>query len=123
MRLPVRGREAALAVYRIFAWVTGVGLLFLCIFWGRELVLENLMGASPEEVVAAHKPVAIIGMCHGFLYMIYVVCTLVLAERCRWKPVRALIVAAAGTIPLASFFAERKVTKLVHAETLARAAS
>jgi integral membrane protein len=114
LRLPVRGGKAALTVYRISAWVTGVGLVLLCIFWGRELVLDNFMGATPEEVVAAHKPVALIGMCHGFLYMIYVVCTLVLAERCRWKPVRALIIAAAGTIPFASFFAERKVTKLVH---------
>jgi integral membrane protein len=105
-------RKIALTAYRIFAWVTGVGLVLLC----AAMVNEYILGGS-------HRPVAIIGMCHGFLYMGYVVCTLVLAERCRWKPVRALVVAAAGTIPLASFFAERKVTKLVHAETLARAAS
>lgn len=116
----MRARRAALAVFRIFAWVTGVGLVLLCIFWGRELVLENLLAATPEAIVAAHKPVALIGMCHGFLYMIYVVCTLVLAERCRWKPSRAVIIAAAGTIPLASFFAERKVTKVFHAENPAR---
>ena len=102
-------RKIALIVYRIFAWVTGVGLVLLC----AAMVNEYILGGS-------HKPVALVGMMHGFLYMIYVVCTLVLAERCRWKPVRALIVAAAGTIPLASFFAERKVTKLVQAETPAR---
>jgi integral membrane protein len=106
-------RRVALIVYRIFAWTTGVGLVLLCVFWGRELVLQYLLDAPEDALVVAHKPVAIIGMCHGFLYMVYVVCTLVLAERCRWKPVRALIIAAAGTIPLASFFAERKVTKLV----------
>ena len=96
-------RKIALIVYRIFAWVTGTGLVLLC----AAMVNEYVLGGS-------HKPVAIIGMCHGFLYMIYVVCTLVLAERCRWKPLRALIIAAAGTIPFASFVAERKVTKLVH---------
>jgi integral membrane protein len=106
-------RKIALIVYRIFAWVTGVGLVLLCVFWGRELVLQYVLSESNDVVEAAHKPVAIIGMCHGFLYMFYVLCTLVLAERCRWKPVRALIIAAAGTIPFASFFAERKVTKLV----------
>jgi len=96
-------RKIALIVYRIFAWVTGVGLVLLvCV-------------AVPIKYIGHNdKPVAIIGMLHGFLYMFYVVCTLVLAERCRWKPVRALIIAAAGTIPFASFFAERKVTKLVH---------
>jgi integral membrane protein len=95
-------RRIALIVYRIFAWVTGVGLILLC----AAMVNEYILGGS-------HKPVAIIGMLHGFFYMFYVVCTLVLAERCRWKPVRALIIAAAGTVPFASFFAERKVTKLV----------
>jgi|SRR5581483_2961597 integral membrane protein len=105
-------RRIALVVYRIFAWVTGVGLVLLC----AAMVNEYILGGS-------HKPVAIVGMMHGFLYMVYVVCTLVLAERCRWKPVRALLVAAAGTIPLASFVAERKVTRLVQTETLARTAS
>jgi integral membrane protein len=92
----------ALTAYRIFAWVTGVGLVLLC----AAMVNEYLLGGS-------HRPVALVGMLHGFLYMGYVVCTLVLAERCRWRPVRAVVVALAGTIPLASFVAERKVTKLV----------
>ena len=96
-------RKIALIVYRIFAWVTGVGLVLLC----AAMFNEYILGGS-------HKPVALVGMMPVFLYMIYVVCTLVLAERCRWKPVRALMIAAAGTVPFASFFAERKVTKLVH---------
>jgi integral membrane protein len=103
-------RKIALTAYRIFAWVTGIGLVLLCAAMVNDYILHN-----------GHKPVAIIGMMHGFLYMIYVVCTLVLAERCRWRPVRALIVAAAGTIPFASFVAERRVTRLVRTETLARA--
>ncbi len=57
-------------------------------------------------------------MGHGFLYMVYIVVTLLLAERCRWKPLDALVVLAAGTIPFASFFAERRVTARVHEEPL-----
>jgi hypothetical protein len=34
-----------------------------------------------------------------------------LAYARRWKPLKALLVVAAGTIPLAAFFAEHKVVK------------
>ena len=109
-------RRTALIAYRIFAWVTGVGLLVLCVFWGRELVLDHLLDEPKAVIQAAHKPVSLVGMVHGFLYMGYVACTLILAERCRWRPVWAILVALAGTIPLASFVAERRVTRLVRAE-------
>jgi integral membrane protein len=103
-------RKIALIAYRIFAWVTGTGLILLT----AAMVNQYILGGS-------HKPVALVGMMHGFLYMFYVVCTLVLAERCRWKPVRALLVALAGTIPFVSFVAERKVTKLVREQSAAAA--
>ena len=43
------------------------------------------------------------------------VLTLLLAERARWKPLDAVVVALAGTIPIASFVAERRVTARVQA--------
>jgi integral membrane protein len=95
-------RRAALLAYRIFAWVTGVGLVLLCV----AMVNKYALGGSP-------RPVSVVGMLHGFLYMGYVVCTLVLAERFRWSPARAALVALAGTVPFASFYAERKITKQV----------
>lgn len=101
-------RKIALVAYRIFAWVTGTGLILLT----AALIAQLFTGD--------HKPVTIVGMIHGFLYMGYLVCTLILAERCRWKPVRALLVGLAGTIPFVSFVAERKVTRLVKTESLVR---
>jgi integral membrane protein len=98
-------RQVALIAYRVFAYVTGVGLLVLVFV---AMPLKYIGGIS--------RPTAIVGMLHGFLYMGYVVCTLVLAERCRWRPVRAALVALAGTIPFLSFVAERKVTRLVRTE-------
>lgn len=97
-------RKIALAAYRVMAYVTGTGLVVLvCI-------------AMPIKYFGGNgQPVAIVGALHGFFYMAYVVCALVLAERCRWRPVRALLVALAGTIPFVSFYAERKVTKFVRA--------
>jgi len=94
--------ENYLRAYRVAAWVTGIGLVILVFvamplkyFFGQPLL------------------VAIVGMAHGFLYMAYIVITLLLAERCRWRPVDALVILVAGTIPLASFFAERRVTARV----------
>ena len=94
--------EKLLPAYRVAAWVTGIGLVILVFvamplkyFFGQPLL------------------VAIVGMAHGFLYMAYIVITLLLAERCRWRPLDALVILVAGTIPLASFFAERRVTARV----------
>ena len=96
--------ETALLAYRIAAWVTGVGLLVLVVI---AMPLKYVFG-QPELV-------SIVGVAHGFLYMIYIVCTLLLAERCRWKPLDALLILVAGTIPVASFVAERRVTRRVRA--------
>jgi integral membrane protein len=96
--------DTALLAYRIAAWVTGVGLLVLVVV---AMPLKYIFG-QPELV-------AIVGVAHGFLYMIYIVCTLLLAERCRWKPVDALLILIAGTVPVASFVAERRVTQRVRA--------
>ncbi|MGI9000330.1 MAG: DUF3817 domain-containing protein [Pseudonocardia sp.] len=94
----------ALRNYRIAAWVTGVGLLVLVLV---AMPLKYFFG-QPQLV-------AVVGMTHGFLYMIYIVTTLLLAERCRWKPLDALLILLAGTVPVASFVAERRVTRRVRA--------
>jgi integral membrane protein len=92
----------ALRNYRVAAWVTGVGLLVLVFI---AMPLKYFFGEP--------RPVALVGMMHGFLYMAYIVCTLILAERCRWRPLEAVVILLAGTIPIASFVAERQVTRRV----------
>ena len=96
--------ETALRAYRIAAWVTGIGLVILVFI---AMPLKYFFG-QPQLV-------AVVGVTHGFLYMVYIVCTLLLAERGRWKPFDALLILLAGTIPLAGFFAERRVTQRVRA--------
>ncbi len=96
--------ENFLRAYRVAAWVTGIGLVILVFV---AMPLKYFFG-QPTLV-------SIVGVTHGFLYMAYIVCTLVLAERCRWRPLDALVILACGTIPLASFFAERRVTARVRA--------
>jgi integral membrane protein len=94
--------EKLLPAYRVAAWVTGIGLVILVFV---AMPLKYFFGQP--------MLVAIVGMAHGFLYMAYIVITLLLAERCRWRPFDALVILVAGTIPLASFFAERRVTARV----------
>ncbi|CAA9420621.1 MAG: hypothetical protein AVDCRST_MAG66-2632 [uncultured Pseudonocardia sp.] len=89
----------ALRNYRITAWITGIGLLVL-VFVAMPL----------KYFFDTPGPVAVVGVTHGFLYMLYIVATLLLAERVRAKPLEALVVLLAGTIPIASFLAERAVT-------------
>jgi integral membrane protein len=96
--------QTALLAYRISAWVTGVGLLVLV-----------LIAMPMKYIFDQPQLVAVVGVTHGFLYMIYIVCTLLLAERGRWKPLDALLILVAGTIPVASFIAERRVTQRVRA--------
>jgi integral membrane protein len=100
----------ALRNYRVAAWVTGIGLLVLVFV---AMPLKYFFGEP--------RPVALVGMLHGFFYMAYIVCTLILAERSRWKPFDALVILLAGTIPIASFVAERKVTQRVRAQLAATA--
>ena len=92
----------ALRNYRVAAWVTGIGLLVLVFI---AMPLKYFFGDE--------RLVGYVGMLHGFLYMAYIVCTLILAERCRWRPLDALVILLAGTIPIASFVAERQVTRRV----------
>ena len=94
--------ENFLRAYRVMAWVTGTGLVILVFV---AMPLKYFFGQP--------MLVSVVGMLHGFFYMAYIVCTLVLAERCRWRPLDALVILLCGTIPLASFFAERRVTARV----------
>jgi integral membrane protein len=56
-----------------------------------------------------------VGPVHGFLYLGYLVSTILLGTTMRWRPGRLVLVALAGTIPLMSFVAERSVTRQVRA--------
>lgn len=100
-----------LLAFRVLAWVTGIGLLALCV----AMVFAYAYLLFPG-VIEDRRGVAVIGPLHGFLYMGYIVATLLLAERLRWTPVKAVLILLAGTVPVASFVAERRVTREVRAE-------
>ncbi len=90
--------QNTLTRYRVMAYATGVMLLLL------------VLVAMPLKYLAhSDALVAIVGPVHGFLYIVYVLFALDLALKRKWSPVRTVLVVLAGTIPFASFAAERAV--------------
>jgi integral membrane protein len=99
---PNRQASTLLVGYRIAAYATGVMLLVLTV----SVVLHY---GFADQRLAWSGPV------HGFLYLGYLVSTILLGTSIRWRPGRMVLVALAGTIPLMSFVAERSVTREVRA--------
>jgi integral membrane protein len=85
--------------YRVMAYVTGVVLATSC-----------LVGLSFWPWYVGEGAAGVLWTAHGYLYLLYVAVAFHLAYRLRWKPVRTILVLLAGTIPLMSFVAERRVT-------------
>ena len=93
---------AALTRFRVVAYIVGTLLLVL------------VLVAMPLKYLADRPTlVEIIGPVHGFVYMVYLVVAFDLAVRAKWPFVRTVLVLAAGTIPVMSFVAERKVSAWV----------
>lgn len=88
--------------YRVMAWVTGV-LLVLLVAVAMPL---RYLGGDPTLV-------HVIGPVHGWMYVLYLLTAGILAYKLRWSPRRTVLVVLAGTVPLASFVAERSVAREV----------
>jgi len=85
--------------YRVMAYVTAV-LLLLLVFY-----------AIPVQIWGHDKrPEAIIGMLHGYLYMVYLVFAFEITVKLKVPLVRMVLVLLAGTVPFGAFFAERNMT-------------
>ncbi|MEZ0165063.1 DUF3817 domain-containing protein [Kineococcus sp. LSe6-4] len=100
--------RAALTRYRVMAWLTGIGLVVLvCVGMPQEYLGAFGGGDGVTRVV---------GVAHGWLYVILLITTFDLGNRVRWPWKRMLLTALAGTVPFLSFYAERKNTHAVQAQ-------
>jgi integral membrane protein len=101
--LDVKSVEGALLRYRIVALIVSV-LLVVLFFAG-----------IPLEHWGHHKGIdQVVGLAHGVLfYPLYILLTLDLTRRVRMTPIQLVLTVAAGTVPLASFYAERRTTQFV----------
>jgi len=91
--------KAAVLRYRVMAYVTGVVLIILC-FVGIPLQIAGYPAVAND-----------VGVLHGILYIIYLVCAWQLALRLRLAVKPTLIMLLAGTVPIMTFIVERWVTR------------
>lgn len=90
---PIDKIKGAFLRYRVMAWVTGIWLLLL-------------VGDMIAKYAFDQKGVALIAIAHGWIYVIYVICTIDLAMKVRWSAGKTVLTCLAGTIPFLSFWVE-----------------
>lgn len=95
---------SALLRYRVLAYTTGVLLVCLTV----AVILKYTVGDGGAT--------ALIGIAHGWIYVVYLLVSLDLAVKARWRPLPTLLVLLAGTVPLMSFIAEHRVSRRVRAQ-------
>jgi integral membrane protein len=100
-------RAAALR-YRVMAYITGVLIIVVC-FVGIPLQ------------VAAHNTFIAndIGTVHGFLYIVYIIVSYLLAQKLKMKMGPTILLLLAGTIPVMTFLVERWMMRTYIAPALA----
>lgn len=90
--------NAAVLRYRVMAYVTGVVLIVLC-FVGIPLQVAGYPAVAND-----------VGVLHGILYIIYLVCAWILSRKLRLATKPTVIMLLAGTIPVMTFIVERWIT-------------
>jgi integral membrane protein len=91
--------RVALRNYRVMSWATGVWLIALC----YEMILKY--------VVKVDNPPSWIGVVHGWVYFVYLLCTANLAVKVRWPIAKTIGVLLAGTVPLLGIIVEQVQTR------------
>ena len=93
---------SALSRFRIMAILCGVNLILLVIY----MVAKYAFDAFDES-----NPFIFIPIAHGSFYIVYILTVLQLAVQKRMSSLLILALVAAGTVPVASFIAERKIVQ------------
>ncbi len=115
-----RELEGALQRYRVAATVVGV-LLVVLLLVGVPLKYAHVLvpalwpvGSRPQEV--GEGITQYLGTAHGWLYMLFLVLAILLSRRARWDLPFTLVTLLCGTVPVLSFWAERRATRRVRDE-------
>ncbi|MFF2652815.1 DUF3817 domain-containing protein [Streptomyces sp. NPDC058045] len=95
-------KRSVLNRYRVMAYVTGVLLVLLTLGVIAKYLLHMDGAADFTKVV---------GIAHGWLYVVYLVMAFDLGSKARMPVGKQLWVLIAGTIPTAAFFVERQVSR------------
>ena len=95
--------KSSLARFRVMAIIAGVMSLLL---WFVDLPVAYLFN-NPDWKAA----VAWIPFVHGWVYFAYVIVALQFSVKAKWPIKKILLLLLAGTLPVASLIAERRVVR------------
>ena len=93
----------ALQRFRLMAILCGVNLLLLIFIY---MPAKHIF-----HVVDTHQWMVFIPVAHGYLYIVYILTALQIGVQKRMSLPVILALVAAGTLPFASFIAERRIVK------------
>ena len=99
--------KGTLLRYRVMAYVVGV-LLIVLICVGVPLKYLAADGGGPQEL--GEWITTYLGVTHGWLYMVFLVTAVLLSRRARFPMGFTVLVLVLGTVPVLSFWGERKAT-------------
>jgi len=100
----------ALTRYRVMAWIVG-SLLIVLVLIGVPLKYLTAHGSTPQLIGEAIT--TYLGIAHGWLYMGFLVVAAILARAQRWSILFTATTLVAGSVPILSFWAERRATAAV----------
>lgn len=87
--------------FRIMCWVAGIMSLIL---WFIDIPVKYFLSIPLLENRIDWIPIV-----HGYQFPIYIITVIELSYRLKWDVFRIVKFIFAGTLPVASFIAERKV--------------
>ncbi|MGA8210066.1 MAG: DUF3817 domain-containing protein [Nocardioidaceae bacterium] len=96
--------------YRVMANIVGV-LLIVLVLVGVPLKYLLTEGTSLQQ--SGEWITSYLGVAHGWLYMIFLVTAFLLSRRARWDLPFTVTTLLCGTVPVLSFWAERRATRRV----------
>ena len=94
--------KTSLGRFRTMAIICGVNLLLLVAYMVAKYAFDAFANSNPFIFI----PIA-----HGYFYIVYILTVLQLAVQKKMSFGLILVLVAAGTIPVASFIAERKIVQ------------
>ena len=95
--------KSAVLRFRVMAIIAGIMSLLL---WFVYMPVKYIFDA-PE----LHSSIIWIPMVHGYLYPIYILTAIQFVTKARWPIMKMLGLILAGTLPVASLLAERRVVR------------
>ena len=117
-----------LTAYRVMASIVGVLLVVLCLvgvplanfdgtpMWGIFESTPNWVAVGSDANDFGELITTYLGVAHGWLYMIFLFSAFLLSRRAGWDLPFTLVTLVCGTVPILSFWAERRATQRVRAE-------